>query len=61
MVSFGVLGGRKAYKSLLTVNASSIDDTSIRLYIKLCDKHQWVTLSPNLFDANYKASHPDKF
>lgn len=61
MVSFGVLGGRKAYKSLLTVNASSIDDTSIRLYIKLGDKHQWVTLSPNLFDANYKASHPDKF
>ena len=61
MVSFGVLGGRKAYKSLLTVNASSIDDTSIRLYIKLGDKHQWVTLSPNLFDANYKAAHPEKF
>ena len=62
-VSFGVLGGKKAYKSLLIVNASSIDDNSIRLYIQHTKdkKHQWVTLFPNVFNKEYKENNPDKF
>ena len=61
-ISFGLLGGtRRSYRSLLMVNASSIDENSIRLYIKSGSRHQWVVLHPNLFDANYKAAHPEKF
>ena len=60
-VGFGLLGFRKSYKSTMNVTASSIDDTSIRLYIQGGKQHQWVTLHPNLFSKEYKESHPDKF
>lgn len=60
-VGFGLLGFRKSYKSTMNVTASSIDDTSIRLYLQSGKQHQWVTLHPNMFSKEYKESHPDKF
>lgn len=59
--AYEIINGKKAYQSLINLNAFQIDETSILFYLKYDGKHQWVTLSPNLFDANYKAAHPEKF
>lgn len=59
--AYEIVNRKKAYRSLIDLNAFRIDENSILFYLKNDGKHQWVKLFPNLFDANYKVAHPEKF